>query len=81
MELNGNLLLSTFNINFSFFIYYLYFITTLLFEGGIVMGADSRATAGNIVADKHCMKVHKLTNSIYACGAGTAADLDQVLIY
>lgn len=42
------------------------------------MGADSRATAGNIVGDKHCEKVHKLTESIYACGAGTAADLDQV---
>lgn len=42
------------------------------------MGADSRATAGNIIADKQCMKVHKITDSIYACGAGTAADLDQV---
>lgn len=42
------------------------------------MGADSRATSGNIIADKHCMKVHKVTDSIYACGAGTAADLDQV---
>lgn len=42
------------------------------------MGADSRATAGNIIADKHCEKVHFLTESIYACGAGTAADLDQV---
>lgn len=42
------------------------------------MGADSRATAGNIIADKHCEKVHKLTDSIYACGAGTAADLHQV---
>ncbi|VDD94136.1 unnamed protein product [Enterobius vermicularis] len=39
---------------------------------------NSRATAGNIVGDKHCEKVHKLTESIYACGAGTAADLDQV---
>ncbi|KAI1693620.1 putative proteasome subunit beta type-2 [Ditylenchus destructor] len=27
---------------------------------------------------KFCMKVHKLTNSINARGAGTAADLDQV---
>lgn len=42
------------------------------------MGADSRATAGNIIADKHCKKVHYLTESIRACGAGTAADLDQV---
>lgn len=42
------------------------------------MGADSRATAGNIIQDKRCEKVHHLTESIRACGAGTAADLDQV---
>lgn len=42
------------------------------------MGADSRATAGNIIADKHCKKIHKITDSIYVCGAGTAADLHQV---
>uniref|UniRef100_A0AAF5PJG5 Uncharacterized protein n=1 Tax=Wuchereria bancrofti TaxID=6293 RepID=A0AAF5PJG5_WUCBA len=44
----------------------------------LLMNADSRATAGNIIADKHCEKVHKLTDSIYVCGAGTAADLNQV---
>jgi len=55
-------------------------IAGVIYKDGIVMGADSRATAGNIVADKHCMKVHKLTDSIYACGAGTAADLDQVCL-
>ncbi|UMM15023.1 hypothetical protein L5515_002614 [Caenorhabditis briggsae] len=53
-------------------------IVAVAYKGGLVMGADSRATAGNIIADKHCEKVHKLTESIYACGAGTAADLDQV---
>lgn len=53
-------------------------IVAATYKNGVVMGADSRATAGNIIADKHCMKVHKLTKSIYACGAGTAADLDQV---
>ncbi|MFH4982476.1 hypothetical protein AB6A40_009185 [Gnathostoma spinigerum] len=53
-------------------------IVAVTYHDGIVMGADSRATAGNVVADKYCMKVHKLTDSIYACGAGTAADLDQV---
>ena len=42
------------------------------------MGADSRATAGDLISDKACNKVHKLTDFIYACGAGTAADLDQV---
>jgi 20S proteasome subunit beta 2 len=53
-------------------------IVGMCYKDGVVMGADSRATAGNIIADKQCMKVHKLTDSIYACGAGTAADLDQV---
>jgi len=53
-------------------------IVATTYKDGVVMGADSRATSGNIIADKHCMKVHKLTQSIYACGAGTAADLDQV---
>jgi len=53
-------------------------IVAAVYKGGLVMGADSRATAGNIIADKHCEKVHYLTNSIYACGAGTAADLYQV---
>jgi 20S proteasome subunit beta 2 len=42
------------------------------------MGADSRATSGNIVSNKFCEKVHHLTKSMFACGAGTAADLDQV---
>uniref|UniRef100_A0A8R1XSY1 proteasome endopeptidase complex n=1 Tax=Onchocerca volvulus TaxID=6282 RepID=A0A8R1XSY1_ONCVO len=51
---------------------------TTIVADGLVMGADSRATAGNIIADKDCKKVHKLTDSIYACGAGTAADLNQV---
>ncbi|VDM97606.1 unnamed protein product [Thelazia callipaeda] len=53
-------------------------IVACVYKDGLVMGADSRATAGNIVADKHCEKVAKLTDSIYACGAGTAADLHQV---
>jgi len=53
-------------------------IVGTVFKDGVVVGADSRATAGELIADKHCMKLHKLTDSIYACGAGTAADLDQV---
>ena len=30
-----------------------------VFEGGVVVGADTRATAGDIVADKNCNKVLK----------------------
>jgi len=53
-------------------------IVGAIFKDGVVVGADSRATSGDFIANKDCIKVHKLTDSIYACGAGTAADLDQV---
>lgn len=29
-------------------------IVGLLFDGGVVLAADTRATAGSIVADKNC---------------------------
>jgi len=31
-------------------------IVGLIFENGVVLGADTRATAGNVVADKNCRK-------------------------
>ena len=44
---------------------------------GIILGADTRATEGPIVADKKCQKLHRLADNIWAAGAGTAADLDH----
>jgi 20S proteasome subunit beta 2 len=57
-----------------------------------VLGADTRATEGPIVADKNCEKVHfhctplvlmltqyqihYITENIRCCGAGTAADTE-----
>ena len=41
-----------------------------------MLGADTRATAGPIVADKNCEKIHYLSDNIYCCGAGTAADTE-----
>ncbi|CAI5514693.1 unnamed protein product [Closterium sp. Naga37s-1] len=41
---------------------------------GVVLGADTRATNGAIVADKNCEKIHYMAPNIYCCGAGTAAD-------
>jgi len=51
-------------------------IVGCLFKDGIVLGADTRATEGPIVADKNCEKIHYLTESIRCCGAGTAADTE-----
>jgi len=42
-----------------------------------ILGADTRATNGPVVADKKCMKLHHLAPKIWAAGAGTAADLEH----
>jgi len=49
-----------------------------VFDGGVVVGADTRATSGDIVADKNCQKIHPLAPNMVCCGAGTAADCDKV---
>ncbi|KAK4700103.1 20S proteasome subunit beta 2, partial [Phenoliferia sp. Uapishka_3] len=51
-------------------------IVGCLFDGGIILGADTRATEGPIVADKNCEKIHYITDNIRCCGAGTAADTE-----
>jgi 20S proteasome subunit beta 2 len=42
-----------------------------------VLGADTRATEGPIVADKNCEKIHYIADNIWCCGAGTAADTEN----
>jgi 20S proteasome alpha/beta subunit len=39
-------------------------IVGCLFKDGIVLGADTRATEGEIVADKNCEKVLVYTHSV-----------------
>lgn len=53
-------------------------IVGVKFKGGVVIAADTRATAGNIVADKNCEKLHRLAPKIWCAGAGTAADTEMV---
>jgi 20S proteasome subunit beta 2 len=53
-------------------------IVGVLYDGGVILGADTRATEGSIVADPDCMKIHYLAPNIYCCGAGTAADTEFV---
>ncbi|ODV59807.1 proteasome core particle subunit beta 2 [Ascoidea rubescens DSM 1968] len=48
------------------------------FNGGVVIAADTRATAGPIVADKNCEKLHRIAPHIWCAGAGTAADTEMV---
>lgn len=52
-------------------------IAGVLFDGGVVLGADTRATDGTTVADKNCEKIHYIASNMYCCGAGTAADTES----
>ncbi|KAG2714697.1 hypothetical protein I3760_03G040000 [Carya illinoinensis] len=53
-------------------------IVGLIFQDGVILGADTRATEGPIVADKNCEKIHYMAPNIYCCGAGTAADTEAI---
>ena len=49
----------------------------MIYKGGVCLAADTRATGGSIVCDKNCFKIHYIADSIYCCGAGTAADTEH----
>jgi len=51
-------------------------IVGVIYDGGVVLGADTRATEGDTVADKNCEKIHYIADNIWCCGAGTSADTE-----
>lgn len=53
-------------------------IAGIIFKDGVILGADTRATEGSIVAVKNCNKIHFIAKNILCCGAGTAADADYI---
>lgn len=53
-------------------------IVGVVYKGGVVLGADTRATEGSVIADKNCAKIHYIAPNIWCCGAGTAADTEAV---
>jgi len=52
-------------------------ICAVVWKDGVVLGADTRSTGGDIVANKNCEKLHFMAPNIYCAGAGTAADCDK----
>jgi len=50
-------------------------ICGIIVKDGVVLAADTRATAGAIVADKNADKLHPIADNIQCAGAGTSADL------
>lgn len=50
-------------------------ICGIVVKDAVILGADTRATAGSMVADKLADKLHPIAGHIACAGAGTSADL------
>ncbi|XP_074097207.1 proteasome beta1 subunit [Cotesia typhae] len=48
------------------------------FNGGVVIGADSRATTGAYISNRTADKLTKITDNIYCCRSGSAADTQAI---
>jgi 20S proteasome alpha/beta subunit len=49
-------------------------IMAVPFEGGVVLGADSRVSTGTYVANRVSDKIAQLSDHIFCCRSGSAAD-------
>jgi len=56
-------------------------IIATTFKDGVVMAADTRTSAGAYVVDRHTDKVKRLTDNIYVCESGSAADTEAIADY
>jgi 20S proteasome subunit beta 1 len=48
------------------------------YDDGVVLGADSRATAGSYVSNRIADKLTKVSEYIYCCRSGSAADTQAI---
>jgi len=53
-------------------------IMAVEFNGGVVLGADSRTTTGAYVANRVTDKLTRITDKIYCCRSGSAADTQAI---
>ncbi|XP_043652330.1 proteasome subunit beta type-2 isoform X1 [Drosophila teissieri] len=51
----------------------------IVFDGGVIIAAESRATNGNIIPSKKSRKVCELQTNIFAGGAGVARDTNALV--
>eukprot|EP00416_Gambierdiscus_australes_P048032 CAMPEP_0171151166 /NCGR_PEP_ID=MMETSP0766_2-20121228/149934_1 /TAXON_ID=439317 /ORGANISM="Gambierdiscus australes, Strain CAWD 149" /LENGTH=244 /DNA_ID=CAMNT_0011615079 /DNA_START=48 /DNA_END=782 /DNA_ORIENTATION=+ len=49
-------------------------IMAVEFDGGVVLGADSRTSTGDYVANRASRKISKVHDKIFVCRSGSAAD-------
>ncbi|EKX39065.1 20S proteasome subunit beta type 6 [Guillardia theta CCMP2712] len=53
-------------------------IMAVEFDGGVVLGADSRTSSGSYVANRVSDKITYVSDKIYVCRSGSAADTQAV---
>eukprot|EP01128_Nolandella_sp_AFSM9_P011821 TRINITY_DN8737_c0_g1_i1.p2 TRINITY_DN8737_c0_g1~~TRINITY_DN8737_c0_g1_i1.p2 ORF type:complete len:214 (+),score=52.47 TRINITY_DN8737_c0_g1_i1:45-686(+) len=53
-------------------------IMAVEYDGGVVMGADSRTSTGQYVANRVSDKITSVTEKIYVCRSGSAADTQAI---
>eukprot|EP00245_Coleochaete_scutata_P015978 TRINITY_DN7297_c0_g1_i1.p1 TRINITY_DN7297_c0_g1~~TRINITY_DN7297_c0_g1_i1.p1 ORF type:complete len:264 (-),score=39.60 TRINITY_DN7297_c0_g1_i1:580-1308(-) len=56
-------------------------IMAVQYNGGVVMGADSRVTTGTYVSNRASDKIQPLTDNVYLCRSGSAADTQTITDY
>eukprot|EP01041_Mallomonas_annulata_P012286 gene12286-25839_t len=56
-------------------------IMAVTFDGGVVLGADSRTSTGSYVANRVSDKIVPIHDYIWACRSGSAADTQAVTDY
>jgi len=53
-------------------------IMAVEFDGGVVLGADSRTTTGSYIANRVTDKLTRVTDRVYCCRSGSAADTQYI---
>lgn len=56
-------------------------IMAVTYDGGVVLGADSRTSTGSYVANKAADKITQLTQNVYICRSGSAAHTQAIADY
>eukprot|EP00741_Cyanophora_paradoxa_P007295 tig00001098_g7056.t1 len=56
-------------------------IMAVQFNGGVVLGADSRTTTGSYIANRVSDKITPVSEHIYCCRSGSAADTQAISDY
>mmetsp|Transcript_3457 Transcript_3457/g.5841 ORF Transcript_3457/g.5841 Transcript_3457/m.5841 type:complete len:123 (-) Transcript_3457:1723-2091(-) len=56
-------------------------IVAVAYDGGVVLGADSRVSTGTYVSNRASNKITSLCDNVYLCRSGSAADTEAISDY